>query len=134
MISSFPFQEVQKYQRTRDELGPDIRDDRPHRQYPKPTVEKISGRHLLVATDVFDLTAGGHKLDAAELKELPFKTCYTGKEIHFKSDRREAFELLMSLFTKGNKLQPDSEFWSLFLGVFYTGCLKLNANGEKQLL
>ena len=114
--SSFIFQEVQRYQRAKDELGPDVRDDRPHRQYGKPTVEKINGRQYFIATDVFDLSAGGRKLDEQELRGLPFNPCYNGK-VHFKSDRREAFELLMRLFGNGNLLM-DSEFYSFMLGRF----------------
>ena len=111
------FQEVNKYQRDLDEKGPGNRDNRPRREYREPTIDKIGQKWYFVANDVFDLAEGGHKLDDDELKALPIRLCYFGENIQFKTDRKEAFWILMKLFTNANRLQPDAEFNSFPVGM-----------------
>ena len=69
-----------------------------------------------MAMDVYDLTRWGQKLDEEELAELPFKHCYNGKEVLYRTERREAFELLMRIVKNANKMQ-DPEFYSFILGM-----------------
>ena len=65
---------------------------------------------------MYDLSRWGHKLDDQEMKDLPIRHCYIGKEVYFKDDKREAFAILMRIISNGNKLQ-DPEFWSFVLGM-----------------
>ena len=117
-----------KYQASLDNEDPADRDDRPLKEYTKPTIEKIGTRHYFVATDIYDLTRWGHKLDEQELAELPIRHCYNGKEVAYQNDRREAFTILMRIVNNANKMQ-DPEFYSFILGMFLTH----NLNFKKMI-
>ena len=107
-----------KYQQGLDNEGPEDRDERPFKEYSKPTIEKIGTRYYLIASEVYDLTRWGHKLDEQEMTDLPIRHCYIGKEVYFKSNKKEAFTILMRIISNGNKLQ-DPEFYSFLLGMLY---------------
>ena len=97
-------------------MGPAGRDNRPYREYSRPTIEKMGDRHYLFASDVFDLTGGGKKLTEDELKEIPIRPTYTGEEFEYKTEEKEAFELLLGIISNGNKMQNE-EFFSYPLGM-----------------
>ena len=103
-----------QYQENLDE-EPGGRDTRPIREYSSPTIEKIDGRHFLFASDVFDLSRGGKKLSEEELINIPVRALYNGPEIEYKTDEKEAFEILLKILSNGNKMQ-DPEFYSFALG------------------
>ena len=125
------FQEVLKYQERQDALGGAGRDTRPYREYSKPTVEKIGRKFYFFATDVFDLSEGGKKMNEEELAELPIRATFTGEEFEFKTDRVEAFKLLMRILHHGNQMQ-DREFYSFPLGKFpsKSKCRNLTMNSS----
>ena len=106
-----------KYQDRQDALGGAVRDTRPYREFSKPTVEKIGKKYYFFAKDIFDLSEGGRKLDEKEEAELPIRAIFTGEDFEFKTDRVEAFKLLMRILHHGNKMQ-DREFYSLPLGSY----------------
>ena len=103
------------YQERLDALGTDSTDSRPYREYSQPTVEKFEGRYFLFASDVFDLSNGGKKLSSHDAENIPVRFSYTGKEFEFKTDTREAFEILMRIINNGNQMQ-ERESYSFILG------------------
>ena len=113
-----------KYQKSLDDVDPAERDVRPFKEYSKPTIEKIGTRYYFIATDVYDLTRWGHKLDEQELTELPIRHCYNGKEVAYKTDKKEAFTILMRIVKNGNKMQ-DPNFYSFVLGMLYNRSFKI---------
>ena len=113
-------------------MGPGGRDARPYREYSRPTIEKIGDRHFLFATDVFDLSKGGKKLTEEDLKEIPIRPSYNGEEFHYKSNEKEAFEILMRIISNGNKMQ-DEEFYSFPLGTFYIQNIQFNKASNRNI-
>ena len=73
-----------RYQQACDNEGPEDRDERPYKEYTKPTIEKLGTRYYLIASEVYDLTRWGQKLDDQELKDLPIRHSYIGKEVYYK--------------------------------------------------
>ena len=107
---------MSKYQKRLDEQDPGERDNRRSFDYNKPTLEKFADKFYLIATDVFDLT-DCTKLTDEDLRLLPIKINYTGLEIEYKTDTKEAYKLLLNIIGNFNKMQ-DPEFYSFPLGEF----------------
>ena len=105
-----------RYQQACDNEGPEDRDERPYKEYAKPTIEKLGTRYYLIASEVYDLTRWGQKLDDQELKDLPIRHSYIGKEVYYKYEKKEAFAILMRIISNANKLQ-DPEYLSFILGL-----------------
>ena len=102
------------YQERLDALGATSQDTRPYREYSQPTVEKFQDRYYFFASEVFDISNGGRKLSSEEADNLPVRFTYTGEEIQFKSDPREAFEILMRIIKNGNLMQERDSFSFIF--------------------
>ena len=81
------------------------RDKRPFRDYNRPTAEKFNGSYYFFASDVFDLSSGGKKLSKEEVDNLPVRINYSGEEVEFDDDEKEAFTILMRIISNGNKMQ-----------------------------
>ena len=103
------------YQDRLYEEGPENRDNRPRREYSRVTIEKFEGKHYLIASNVFDLSEGGRCLTEDEIQKLPVNPCYTGPELTYKTNEKEAFAILMKILANANRMQ-DPDFYSFSLG------------------